>query len=421
MVAANSLFSHPATPELFKRSSNKFFYLVDAIGRRHEPSQSQLEKLESSYISTGNFLADCDEFKGLLHEIHAHGSRQIGTLVRPMDESREGFDIDLIARFHQSAMKKYEGVGGPSRMLGDLFAALSRYANMHGLRIHRWERCVTLEYAGGMYADIAPVIDAPSPFSLYGDTLGRIPDREKHLYDHTNPRGYAKGFDKAAAISPRFTTVTLDSALEAATAKRADVLPLPDSQEVFSRLLSRLVQLLKLNRNVAFGTATNDAPDVAPSSIFLTTLAAAAYTDLAPQPHDSPLDLLLDIVEHLPTYFERQPLAGGREYWHLPNPSAPGENLASSMNTTARQSAFHAWHERFQIQLTSIVDAIEDQAGMDVLLGKLEAVFGARAARAIRDDEVQKRQTSLKAGRIAMASAGLAVSTTARGHTFFGD
>src|SRR5690606_810498 len=121
-----------------------------------------------------------------------------------------------------------------------LFAALNRYAKAHCLRIHRWERCVTLEYANGMFADIAPVIDVPSQFGIYGDTLGRIPDREKQRYELTNPRGYAKVFDKAAAISPVFTSdfhfseATLDSI-------RAEVLPLPDSQEVFTRLLSRLV------------------------------------------------------------------------------------------------------------------------------------------------------------------------------------
>jgi hypothetical protein len=40
---------------------------------------------------------------------------------------------------------------------------------------------------------------------------------------------------------------------------RAEVTPLPDAQEVFDRLLCRLVQLLKLHRNVAFGVAQAEA------------------------------------------------------------------------------------------------------------------------------------------------------------------
>lgn len=402
------------------RSSTRFFYLVDAIGRLHEPTNTQLGALESSYHSTGEFLAECAEFKGVLHEIHPHGSRRIGTLVRPMDESREGFDIDLVARFRQSAMQKYEGANGPVRLLNDLHVALARYANAHSLRIHRWERCVTLEYAGGMFADIAPVIDAPTQFGIYGDTLGHIPDREKRLYDLTNPIGYAQGFDKAASISPMFmSTHALDEAfnLEA----KADVVPLPDSQEVFNRLLSRLVQLLKLHRNVSFGIAGKNTSDLAPSSIFITTLTAAAYTVIAPKPHESPLELLLDIVETLPDYFERTVLPYGGEHWFLANPSAPTENLASAMNTPQRQAAFTSWHARIKGHLTKIVDAIEARAGMDVLLPELEAAFGKRAALTIRDEEAKQRQSSVTAGKIALVSAGASVSTTSRAHTFFGD
>lgn len=422
MAALSYQNPSPSLPgqTIANRSSARFFYLVDAIGRIHEPTNTQLEALESSYRSTGEFLAECLEFKGLLHEIHAHGSRQIGTLVRPLDESREGFDIDLIARFHQGAMQRYGDPEGPTRLLNDLHATLDRYAKAHGLRIQRWERCVTLEYAGGMFADIAPLIDAPSQFSLYGDTLGRIPDREKHRYDLTNPRGYARGFDKVAAISPVFTS-TVKFAEDTAINSRADVVPLPDSQEVFDRLLSRLVQLLKLHRNVSFGQASNGMSDLAPSSIFITTLAAAAYAVLAPKPHDSPLELLLEIVETLPDYFERTLQPNGHEYWTLANPSAPGENLASGMNTPARQAAFNAWHQRIKSQLKEIVDAIEKHLGMDVLLEKLEAAFGKRAALAVRDDEAKQRQSNISIGKVALASAGVSVATTARSHTFFGD
>lgn len=422
MAALSYPDSYPPIPKrrASYRSSARFFYLVDAIGRLHEPTPTQLEALESSYRSTGDFLSECPEFRGLLHEIHAHGSRQLGTLVRPMDESRDGFDIDLIARLHQQAMRRYGGATGPALLLNDLFAALERYAKAHGLSIHRWERCVTLEYAGGMFADIAPVIDNPSVLGVYGDTLGRIPDRKLHVYDATNPRGYAKGFDRAAAISPNFTSIReFTEALNAET--RADVAPLPEAQEVFNRLLSRLVQLLKLHRNVSFGVA-NDGDDLSPSSIFVTTLAAAAYAVQAPRPHDSPLDLLLDIVETLPDHLDRSPQPDGSERWFLANPSAPGENLAAGMNTPERQAAFNSWHLRAKGHLTEVVDAIERNAGMDVLLATLERAFGKRAARAIRDDEAQRRQGSRQIGRVALITAATApIATIARAHTFFGD
>lgn len=97
-----------------------FFQLVEIIGRNHEPTETQLEALESSYQSTAEYLSECDEFEGALLEIHGHGSRQLGTLIRPIDDTREGFDIDLIARLDRAAMRKYEGSNGPTLLLNQL-------------------------------------------------------------------------------------------------------------------------------------------------------------------------------------------------------------------------------------------------------------------------------------------------------------
>lgn len=409
----------PPRPRISDRSSARFFYLVDAIARFHEPTQTQLDALESSYRSTGDYLSACSEFDGLLLQIHAHGSRQLGTLIRPMDESREGFDIDLIARLATSALKTYGGDNGPMLLLNQLHTALTRYAETHGLRVHRWDRCVTLEYAGGMFADIAPVIDDPLLSTPYGDTHGRIPDRELRRYQSTNPRGYAKGFDQAAAVSPVFTAaLRFSEALDSII--KAEVSPLPNAQEVFARLLSRLVQLLKLHRNVAFGGGQQDQ-DVSPASVFVTSLAATAYTVLAPQPHESPLDLLLDIVEAMPLHFQRIRLPDGSEEWHLPNPSAPHDNLASGMNSPVRQRAFFWWHQRLTQDLKDILQAIEGHAGMDVMLKTVESAFGKRAALAIQRDQSDRRAADRRIGTVALVTTAAApISVGARPHTFFG-
>lgn len=69
-------------PRISPPSAAQFFYLADVIAKRHAPTQTQLEALESSYHGTGEFLSTCPEFEGLLLQIHSHGSRQLGTLVR---------------------------------------------------------------------------------------------------------------------------------------------------------------------------------------------------------------------------------------------------------------------------------------------------------------------------------------------------
>lgn len=415
-----AVLQHPQPRTLFaSRSAARFFYLVDAIGRLVEPTPTQLDALDSSYRGTGEYLANCPEFEGLLEEIHPHGSRQLGTLVRPADESREGFDIDLIARLNRLAIHKYAGSDGPARLLGDLSAAVGRYARAHGLGMKQWERCVTLEYAGGMTADIAPLIDDPSLIGPYGSTQGRIPDRALRRFEATNPRGYARAYDTCASISPNLTTYAqFTEALDAV--KRADVEPLPDPDEVFNRLLSRLVQLLKLHRNRAFGSP-EDGEDLSPPSVLVTTLASSAYARHAPLPHDSPLDLLLDVIDSMAEPIIREHHGDGMETWTLPNPSVPSENLAASMNTPQRQAAFRGWQRKVAADVASIVEAIDQQAGMDVLLARLEQAFGPRASRVVRDDQAQRRSTSRQLGQVALIPAmGAPVAAIARPHKFFG-
>jgi hypothetical protein len=398
----------------------RFFYLVDVIARAFEPTKSQLDAIESAYRGTADFLSQSEEFRAILVQVYPHGSRQLGTMVRPMDRTRTGFDIDLVALLRRQALAEFNPPDGPGRLLGRLHTVLTRYSHAHGLQLRRWERCVTLEYADQMRADIAPVVDDPLLVAPYGETHGRVPDRQLKQYDPTNPRGFARHFAAAASISPSFTKIhAFDEAYD--RLRKAEIVPLADSSEVFERLLSRLVQLVKVHRNESFGANGVDA-DLAPRSIFVTTLVAAAYASVARIPHEGPLELLLDVVASMSRHFSRTPQADGTEHWHLPNPSAPAENLASSMNSPQRQAAFWWWHSRFQAQLEAILDAIEQQAGLDQVLKLIGEAFGAKASSAIADDESARRRAQRGVGRVAMHGA-LAAPTiaTARTHTFYGD
>ena len=279
-------------------ASARFFYLGEAIARVYEPTQTQLSDLDRAYQSTGEYLVTCPEFDGLLYLVHAHGSRQLGTMVRPMEEFREGFDIDLAACLTREGLQRYGGAGGPARLINDLYAALKRYADRHDLKIERDDRCVTITYTGGMKADFAPVIDDASHVVLHGETHGRIPDRDLQRYMSTNPRGYCRAFDSIAQVAPVFERrVELNATFE--SLRKSELLPLPDADEVFARLLSRLTQLAKINRNIAFGAPTS-GENLAPPSCVVTTLVANAYAIEAPKPHDGPMDLLLDIVQLMP-------------------------------------------------------------------------------------------------------------------------
>lgn len=410
---------HRAVRTVTAAASARFTYLAEAIARALEPTATQLQELERAYNATGEYLIECEELGRLVTQVHAQGSRQMGTIVRPMDAKREGFDIDLVVRLSKGALTRYGGPGGAALLLEHLHVALKRYADRHGLGIERWERCITLIYAGGMRADFAPVIDDPSLALPYGEHHGRIPDRDRKSFLSTNPKGYCLGFDEAAKVAPRFR---LSEALTAkfAEARRADVEPLPEADEVFARLLSRFVQLGKVHRNIAFSDLTSGG-DLAPTSVFLTSLFANAYAFLAPQPHDGPLDLFFDMVELLPTLFQREVLEHGRERWTYLNPYAHADNLAASMNTAARQQAFIQWHAKFLSDLDGLLAAVDGNHGLDAVTKAVEQAFGPRASQAVVQRNAQRRDGNRALQRAGFVVAGtLPVVTPAREHTYFG-
>jgi hypothetical protein len=202
--------------------------------------------------------------------------------------------------------------------------------------------------------------------------------------------------------------------------RHAEVIPLSDPKDVFGRLLCRYIQLIKLHRNISFGQTKVDSA-LAPSSTFLTSLTAAAYENQARRPHANHLDLLLDVVETMPNHYMSRGTWGNTEEWVIDNPTAPGDNLASAMNTPERQSAFHGWRRKLQSDLGNLFDAIESRSGIDQVHRLVESSFGQRAAGAIQANQVQRQETQRQSGRATIiTAAGLAVSTTSRAHTFFG-
>lgn len=408
----------PLKRQLSNAASPKFLGVVDAITKYNEPTQTQLDALERAYNATGLYVMESAEFRDLTITVHAQGSRANGTLVRPMRLRPEGFDVDIVIRLREAAFRKYGH--DAAALINDLYVVVQRYAEQHGLKVTRWERCITLEYADGMCVDITPIIEDERVGVAYGGTHARVPDRKLKLFEPTNPKGLANAFSEAASVRAVFGTN--DSLSFSESLARADLQPLPAVADVQNRLLSRLVQLLKLHRNVAFGNAA-DGLDFSPRSVFITSLAATAYASRAPIAHDSPLDLALDIVDTMPMFFQREPLAGGGEFWNLANVTAPGDNLASGMNTTARQKAYFEWQSRLKADLQSLIDCIERREGLDQMLKIVERAFGPRAALAVHEIETPK---TLPQSERRIVSVGTAASATilplpARSHRFYGD
>lgn len=385
-----------------------------AITDAHSLTQTQHERLESAYGAIASHMAEHHQFRHLTIEVHPQGSMLIGTITRP--EGRAEFDVDLVLSLVEGLHNRVDC----DALLDAAYRALHEHAECHDLKIARKRRCIQLQYVNEMHADVTPVIHHPRPFGLYGDTFGLVPDRDLERYLGTNPKGYGRWFDASAVIMPVFR---LRRELEV-TAK-ADVVPLP-SLAVFDRLLSRIVQLFKIHRNVFFA----EDLDLCPPSVFITTLIVQAYRDATGLVFTSPLDLLLNIWRDMPRYIRRQSSGLGREVWIVDNPTAPGDNLADRMNSTPeRQRAFAIWHAQFHEDLLDLIAQADSKDGIDALSKRVSSVYGSIAGRAINAAALAATQTQRAARQVSvptrtsMASSlatASAIKLSSQPHRFFG-
>lgn len=385
-----------------------------AITNAHSLTQGQRERLESAYKAIGSHMAEHKAFGPVTIEVHPQGSMLIGTTTRP--EGKVEFDVDLVLSLAEGLHEHVDC----NALLDATHRALAEHAERHDLKIQRKRRCIQLQYANEMHADITPVIHHPQPFGLHGDTFGLVPDRGIARYMGTNPKGYGRWFDSCAALTPVFSQrLALDEVA------KAEVVPLP-SVVIFDRLLSRIVQLFKIHRNTFFAAHN----DLSPPSVFITTLISHAYKEAARRIFSSPVDLLLYILLDMPRYIRREPLNSGEEIWIVDNPAASGDNLADRMNSTPeRQRAFEKWHAQFHEDLHQLIAQANSSYGIDALSERISSMYGSIAGKAVNDAalaEIQKQRTR---GRVSFPTrtvvglgqtAASSVALASPSHRFYG-
>lgn len=382
--------------------------LLAAITDAHCLTTTERQRLESAYKGIGEFLSEDERFKDVAIRVDVQGSMLIGTTTRP--EGKAEVDVDLVLLLVQGL----ENHVACTRLLNATYASLEVYAEIHGLKAHRKCRCVQLQYADQMHADVTPVVRNPRNFGLYGAHHGLVPDRDLSKYNGTNPEGYGLWFGDAASKVPAFY---LRRELEVLA--KAEVSPLPPVA-VFDRLLSRIIQLYKIHRNIMF----RDEPGVAPTSTFITTIATRAYIAALGEEFASPLDLVFRVWNDMLRFVEVRYSQSMGEHWVVLNPAAEEDNLAERMNTRDRQAAFRAWHERFGLDLLSLAELYSGRGpGVDEVAKSVTKSFGEKSGRGVATgiraftDAQRMRKTVIVPTR-SMAAAPLILNSPS--HRFFG-
>jgi hypothetical protein len=198
---------------------------------------------------------------------------------------------------------------------------------------------------------------------------------------------------------------------------RAEIEPYPGAGG-FKGILRRTIQIEKRHRDVYF--AGHD-PCLMPISVVITTLASRSYEYCVTRfAYDSELDVLRDIVRHMPAFIETR-VIGGRQQWFIWNETTSGENFAEKWNNDPRRAeAFYGWHARALADL----DKLTDLEGLDRLNKSLSESFGQPPVKMALDALTEEVSAARRAGRLAVAPAiGLstnAIGTRVRANSFFG-
>ena len=186
----------------------------------------------------------------------------------------------------------------------------------------------------------------------------------------------------------------------------------------FKGLLRRTVQVAKRHRSLHF----ENQPERAPISIVLTTLAARAYEAavISGAVYDTELDLVCDVISHMPDFIERRWNNGRIELW-VPNETTDGENFAEKWNKDATLvEAFYEWHGAAVNHFTSLASATDAERTFVIL----NSIAGKNTSEAIRNRATQAVNRARMQGALRAASSGalgIVTGVPVVTNTFFGE
>ena len=326
-------------------------------------------------------------------DVYPQGSFRLGTVLRPTVGG--DFDIDLVflRLLAKESITQNELRGQAGQLLRAYIAA--RGASNGNPALTERGRCWELTYPGdSFHMDVLPVIPDPDG----DDTAVLLSDRDMFQWQHSNPIGYADWFwvsmGEAAVVG---------RAQLAAQLKR-DVEDVP--RWLVRTTLQRVVQLLKLHRDIFF----RDNPHDKPASILITTLATRAYSggsDL--------FEAFRKVARDLQSYVERRD-----DTWWVPNPAHGEENFADKWNTNPiRKKRFNEWVQT----LIADTDRWAGSNGIDEAVGTLGDALGPAPVQAGAKRVGASLSALTAAGNLGVTSQGSMApdsGTRIRPHSFHG-
>lgn len=343
------LESYPIRSGLEKRDWIAYARMFEEILRQYSIPEELLERAKTVYSQIVDYLNSELKEQEMVFSFYPQGSLAQKTTVK--NSSSNKFDLDLIAR-RDSDSKNLE----PLELL-DLVEETLRRHPVYGEKLEQKNRCVMLPLLGeGFTVDITPGVPTNGLLAVDETTDPLMVGDRKEIRKPSNPKGFTQWLAERADLQPAFTkALNRELCYDSVSSESSE--PIPDQDKSLDDVLRRTIQLLKLHRNAYYRKQENQqSKKFQPISILISTLAAKAYENSYSNPSLSPVELLMEVIESMPRYIEKE----GGEY-AVNNPSVVGENFADKWNDKktgrSRIMAFINWHQQvcgdIRILLTS--------------------------------------------------------------------
>ncbi|MFM0718235.1 nucleotidyltransferase [Paraburkholderia strydomiana] len=346
--------------------------LAAALDARAETQQWEqliaklLRRLELDPVDRARAVADYETVADRLaeklsiprHDVHIFPQGSMRTQTTISQRHPVKFDLDLVVKL---TGPKYNSPD-PEAMFEAFGKALEGNEAITGEPEGK-RRCWRLQFPGKpYYFDLTPSVRDQT--GREGSSLSvRDPDTR---WAPSNPEEFADWFCTHATKRFEFQALLMKATMDA----RATVTPLPDEEIGLDDILRRTLQLMKLHRDTMYWD--DPKKDLMPISVIIVTLATKAYADLHATRRtgfSSPIELVLALVEAMPSYIQRDHTG-----WRVENPKLQSENFADKWNSDegARAREFQRWHAR----LESDIDALLHQSHRAPSEDKIRTMFG---------------------------------------------
>lgn len=373
--------------------------ILERIADELNISPTMREKAVSSYKAVGKWVGEGLEYDV---EISPQGSMNLGTVIRPVNDADDGYDMDLVCLIKNGQKLDAATI---KKLVGDRLEENDTYRDKLD---DEGKRCWTMNY-DGFHMDILPCVPKDTIYKKPESTDIRLTHKENcNTYKdrYSNPCKYHIWFEECMTNILNEKKKLYREFMQKQGTEIEDV-----PTYIVRTPLQQAIQLLKRHRDLMF----LDKDEHAPISIIITTLAAKAYSG-----ESNLYETLCSIIAKMPNYIELR----GNEYW-IENPAMQAENFADKWNLVPeKRKAFYDWLSKAK---EDIIDNPLGCMGLDSLANRLSMVLGeAPVKRALNNygDSVRKerengtlRVNGLTGGLTTATKAG---SKSVKNHTFYG-